>query len=260
MTTLGVDSFAAQPVRVGRDAGALLCRADKSGEFICKPTAPCDVDGEPCTDDTSCCGLCEADPQCERKRGKGDPPCPRSCEARPIAQLKAAKCPGKTKHWDQICWKRHGKKHNCKGRLRCSWGTKWHTNEGWRSVGVCKWPPNKPIFNCAPPAATDLLALPRSGSTFSRKPRCELRSRVRARCRCRAFRRASIRITLPTCLQAEEPKRQLCRSSAACVQCLHRRNYSGGENRCACGCSTPHVSVACRGLLFQISYLRSAAW
>lgn len=152
-------------VRLGCDDGAPRCRPDEGGTFICTPTVPCVDDGEPCNDDTVCCDFCAPKFQCEDEREEGDPPCPRFCDSGIVAGARASQCPGRNRRRGAICWKRGGMKHNCTGSDRCAWGKRWHRRHGWRSVGVCKAAPARPIFNCARPYAArpPVQSVPRPG-------------------------------------------------------------------------------------------------
>ena len=73
------------------------------------------------------------------------------------ADFRFERCPGNPKSLGQICH-RNNWRRRCNGSNRCAWGRR-RINGQWRSVGVCKRKPAKPIFNCAPAVTLLLSAL-----------------------------------------------------------------------------------------------------
>ena len=104
----------------------------------CRPTADCVAvpsyaGPRPAYDDNSnCCGACEAG----------------FCAPEPIVKgVSAKRCQLNPRSLGQICH-RNKWQRRCNGSNRCAWGRK-RIKGHWKSVGVCKRKPAKPIFNCA---------------------------------------------------------------------------------------------------------------
>ena len=107
----------------------------------------------PCNDDVPCCGSCEVRNQCKEDAG-GDALalslCPRVCFPEPVVRgFSGKRCEMNPRRLGQVCY-RHKWRFRCKGRNRCAWGRR-RINKRWKSVGICKRAPAKPIFNCALP-------------------------------------------------------------------------------------------------------------